>query len=370
MKTSSKEGTSLPSIHSKEAIENFRRKHRIDPHRIKRFRHRFYRQAASAELGAGELPKALQDSFLRHFSFHSIQLEKRLDSKKDGASKLLFRTSSNLLIESVILRASTGRTTLCLSSQVGCAANCRFCATGQMGIAKNLTTSEILDQLVWANQILADENRRVRNLVFMGMGEPLHNMPHLLGALALLTEDQYFAYAPQRILVSTVGILDEMIRLKEIYPQLGLAISLHQTDQAKREKLIPLAKRYPINALRATIEKLNALNRRPIMLEYLMIDQVTDQEADIESLLVFCQGLNVHLNLIPYNRTDHAPELRNSPRERATYFSRVLKKDGIPVTIRYSLGADIEAACGQLICTENRQIALEQLRLNGVSQVE
>ena len=191
----------------------------------------------------------------------------------DGAaSKLLFRTADGNLVETVILRIASGRTSLCVSSQVGCAARCGFCATGQMGIAVNLTRDEILDQVIQANELLRPEGRSIRNVVFMGMGEPLHNEPAVVEALEVLLSPQCFDLPPGRVIVSTVGIPDALARCAARFPRLGLALSLHSARQDVRERLIPLARRYTLPMLRSVLEQVTGQTGRRVMIEYLLLD--------------------------------------------------------------------------------------------------
>ena len=330
-------------------------------HSLRRFRTRWLKQGRSFEEALAELAPQVAADLKAEIDPHPLQLAERHDSQLDGATKLIFRTGDGLLIESVLLRAGTGRTSLCISSQVGCAAACRFCATGQMGIARNLSTAQILDQVVQANQLLRDEDRRVRNIVFMGMGEPLHNPANVTEAITALSSPLLFDYSPQRLLVSTVGIPDEMVRLDDQFPQVNLALSLHSADQVERQELIPLAKSVSLTRLRETLLQLKLSTKRRIMIEYLMLAGRTDRDSDAEKLIAFLKNIPAHVNLIPYNSIDGADHLTGSTQEARERFGHRLKEAGFPVTIRYSLGADIAAACGQLIQRENREIA-RQLR--------
>ncbi len=293
-------------------------------------------------------------SAANQLALHSLEPVSRYDSEVDGATKLLLRTGSGMLIEAVILRIATGRTTLCVSSQVGCAAACEFCATGKMGIAQNLQADEILDQVLQAGQLLAAEDRRLRNIVFMGMGEPLHNEENLYQSLESLTAGELFHHSPAKILVSTVGIPEAMVRCARRFPKVNIALSLHSVQQEVRERLVPLARQYPLDELRATLVQLNKLQKKPVMIEYLMFVGVNDSEDDAHALAEWLWDLNVHVNLIPYNPIDDAPQLSCTPRAERDAFAGVLKQAGLTTTIRYSLGADIAAACGQLVRRENR----------------
>jgi 23S rRNA (adenine2503-C2)-methyltransferase len=261
------------------------------------------------------------------------------------------------LIEAVIMRTGTGRVSLCVSSQVGCAAACGFCATGQMGIAKNLSAAEMLDQVVLAGERMQAEGRRVRNIVFMGMGEPFHNEEAVYEAVAALLSPELFHHTPGRILISTVGIPDAMVRCARRFPEVNLALSLHSVREEVRRQLIPLAAKYSLNELRAAVAKVNQIQNNTVMIEYLMLAGVNDSLEDASELAAWIDGLEVHVNLIPYNPIASAPQLRTTDRPERDAFAEVLRAAGFVTTIRYSLGADIAAACGQLVQRENRDVA-------------
>ncbi len=348
------------SIYDAASLERLQREIRIDPQRVRKLRTAFFKHFHANDAAIAEFPAA------ERIALHPLALESRHDSQVDGATKLLFRTASGMLIESVILRITTGRTTLCVSSQVGCAAACDFCATGRMGIARDLSAEEICDQVLQAGQLVAQENRLLRNIVFMGMGEPFHNELQLYAALEILTAPQAFHFSPAKILVSTVGIPEAMLRCVRRFPQVNLALSLHSVSQTSREQLIPLAKKYPLDVLQATLRQVNALQGKPVMIEYLMLAGINDSEVAAHDLVNWLSGLNVHVNLIPYNPIEDAPHLKGTDRTGRERFAGILKQAGVPTTIRYSLGADIAAACGQLVRKENRAQALAQL--SGFSQ--
>lgn len=340
----------MVDIHDTTAIERIRMELSIEPQRLRGLRNQFFKHFAGRDTALGEIPQPARDDFAQRVSFHPLALDSRHDSTQDGATKLVFRTSEDHLMESVILRTTTGRTALCVSSQVGCAAACVFCATGRMGIVKNLAPAEILDQVVQANELLRDENRRVRNIVFMGMGEPFHNERNVCAALDRLIDPVYFHHPPRYLLVSTVGLPDAMVRFARRFPGVNLALSLHSARQAVRERLVPLAKHYPADSLLAAIADANRIQRRPLFVEYLMLAGVNDSLADADALIDYLAGLNVHINLIPYNAIDDnsANTLHGTSRPDRDAFARRLKTAGLTTTIRYSLGSDIAAACGQL----------------------
>jgi 23S rRNA (adenine2503-C2)-methyltransferase len=343
--------SAVVSPYDLQAFEQVRRQLRIDPLVVRRFRTDLLKHYLSDEAVLRHLPEP------DRVALHSLELYRRCDSNLDGASKLLFRTAAGMLIESVILRVASGRTTLCLSSQVGCAAACDFCATGRMGIARNLSVEEILDQVLQTGQLLKAEGRRLRNIVFMGMGEPFHNEANLFTALERLTAVEFFHHPATKILVSTVGVADAMVRCVERFPAVNLALSLHSVRQEIREQLIPLARKFPLEQLREAIREVNDRSPAPVMIEYLMLAGVNDSESDARALIAWVDGLRVHINLIPFNAIDDAPHLTGSDVETRKAFAEVLKTNGLKTTIRYSLGSDIAAACGQLVRRENREHA-------------
>ena len=342
-------------IHDDAALETIRRRLRIEPGHVRRLRNSFYKKHQTATEALEQLPEPQRAALGSEVAFHTLTLLSRHDSQIDGASKLLFRTAGGQVMESVILRIASGRTSLCVSSQIGCAVGCRFCATGQMSLAVNMTCAEILDQVVQANRHLVAQGRSVRNVVFMGMGEPLLNEAEVYQALDVLLSPQCFGLSPAHVLVSTVGIPDAMLRFARRFPRLGLALSLHSARQEQRERLIPLARRYPLDVLRKAMEQVTSLQRRPLMIEYLLLDGVNDTEQDLQELIAYLRGLRVHINLIPYNPVQKALGLMGTTVERRRRFAAALTSAGFRVTIRYSLGADIFGACGQLAQLETVQ---------------
>jgi 23S rRNA (adenine2503-C2)-methyltransferase len=356
----------LLSIYDSAAVDRLRAELKIEPRRLRAARTAFMKKFLGVEAALAELPAEVRDEFARRVEFHSLAVDQVVDSQLDGATKMVLRTAAGYLIEAVLLRTGTGRVALCLSSQVGCAAACRFCATGQMGVAKNLSAAEILDQVVLAGERMQAEGRRVRNVVFMGMGEPLHNEETLYQAIAALLAPDLFHYSPAHLLISTVGIPDAMVRATRRFPRVNLALSLHSVRPAVRQRLIPLAAKYSLNELRAAVAKVNAIQNGPVMIEYLMLAGVNDSPSDAGDLAAWLQGgssadrLAAHVNLIPYNPIDAAPELRSTERPERDAFAAILRQAGFTTTIRYSLGGDIAAACGQLVQSENRAIARQQ----------
>jgi 23S rRNA (adenine2503-C2)-methyltransferase len=336
------------SIHDNAGIDELRRRLRLEPDCLRRLRNAFYKRQADPAEACAELPADCRAEFVAAIAWQSLELQARHDSRLDGASKLLWRTAWGPFIETVILRIASGRTALCVSSQAGCAARCRFCATGHLGLVHDLSAAEILDQVVQANRLLRPEERTVRNVVFMGMGEPLHNEAAVYAAVEVLQAPSCFGLSPRHILISTVGIPAALVRCARRLPRVRLALSLHSARQEVRERLIPLARRHPLAELRAAAAEVTALQRQPLMIEYLLLEGVNDSAEDLAALLEFLRGLPAHVNLIPFNPIDDEPGLRATDAQRRLEFAAGLKGAGMPVTVRYSLGADIAAACGQL----------------------
>ncbi len=345
----------MSSIIAQDAIDTWRRERQLDPEPLRRLRASVLRKFEGWQRAVEHLPPEHRDDFRRQFATRSLTLADRRDSGVDGATKLLFRTTGDLPLESVILRVASGRTSLCVSSQVGCAARCDFCATGRMNVVKNLSAEEILEQVVQAGQIIAAEGRRLRNLVFMGMGEPLHNEPELHRALAALVDRRAFNLHPARIMISTVGIPAAMIRLAEAWPSVRLALSLHSVRPDVRQTLMPISLRHGLDELHEALREVTRIQQREIMIEYLLLDGVNDTDDDLRLLIEYLREVEVHVNLIPYNPIDDAPHLAGSSPERCQQFAAGLKAAGLRVTTRYSLGSDVAAACGQLVRGNQRR---------------
>jgi 23S rRNA (adenine2503-C2)-methyltransferase len=341
-------GIMMRSIHDDPGLQTFARETRLGVSELRDFRIGYFKRGLSGEALVATLPEAARRLAAKSLRQSFLELERRVDSEIDGASKLIFRTESGRRIETVILRPNTGRSTVCVSSQVGCAAACRFCATGTMGLVAQLSRDEILDQVVQARRIVAAEGRELRNVVFMGMGEPLHNVEAVSAALEGLSHPLGLNFSPAKVLVSTVGVPEAMRAMLARFPKFNLALSLHAARPEVRTKIVPTAERVSLDELRAVLVEASASGRRT-MIEYVLLDGVNDRDADMRALSAWCQGLDVHLNFIPFNDVDAPADLRSTPRERREEIAREMKAEGFPVTLRYSLGADIAAACGQLV---------------------
>jgi 23S rRNA (adenine2503-C2)-methyltransferase len=300
------------------------------------------RDASSAD-AMREVPARLRQYLKQHFRKCQLAVS-CVACSADGTRKLLLRLDDGAEIESVIIPADD-RTTLCISSQAGCAMACQFCATARMGLHRNLAASEILGQIIAARAECFD-GARLTNYVFMGMGEPLANYARLARALTIMTAEWGLAISPRRITVSTVGLVPAMERLLADFP-VNLAVSLHATSDQLRDRLAPINRRYPLNELLDACRRLPLSRRSRITFEYVMLSGVNDSLEDARRLLRMVMPLKSKVNLILFNPFAGAP-FQPSPREQVEDFQTILLRGNLTATIRESRGQDIAAACGQL----------------------
>ena len=267
----------------------------------------------------------------------------------DGTRKWLVKVDGANSVESVFI-PETGRATLCVSSQAGCILDCSFCATGKQGFNRNLTTAEIIGQLWMANRLLGVERRTDRvisNVVFMGMGEPMLNLDNVIPALRLMLDDNAYGLSRRRVTVSTSGVIPGMDRLRDECP-VALAVSLHAANDALRNELVPVNRKYPLRELIAACNRyLEKAPRDFITFEYVMLEGVNDTEAHAREAAAIAASVRCKYNLIPFNPFGESQYKRSSP-ERIRRFAQVLQRAGLTVTTRKTRGDDIAAACGQL----------------------
>jgi 23S rRNA (adenine2503-C2)-methyltransferase len=285
----------------------------------------------------------------------------RDETSEDGTRKWLLDVGQGNAVECVFIPEET-RGTLCVSTQAGCALDCAFCSTGKQGFNRNLGAGEIIGQLWLANRLLgacADGDRVISNVVLMGMGEPLANFDNTVTALNLMLDDNAYGLSRRRVTVSTSGIVPAMDRLREACP-VALAVSLHAPNDAMRDELVPINRKYPLAQLMAACRRY--LDRAPrdfITFEYVMLDGVNDTDAHARELLRLTRDVPCKFNLIPFNAFPGSP-LRRSPAQRIRAFAQILMDAGIVTTTRKTRGDEIDAACGQLagrVADRSRRVA-------------
>ncbi len=298
------------------------------------------------------LPAPLRDELADAFRFDTT-IEREVRATDGGLTeKILHRLSDGLLIESVLMHypareGSRERHTLCISSQAGCAVGCPFCATGELGFERDLETAEIVDQVRHAARMLEATGRRLTNVVFMGMGEPLLNLDRVLDAIAALNDPKRFGLGARHITISTSGVVPGIRRLTGLGPQLTLAISLHAARDSLRDVLVPLNRRWPVSEVVAAARDHAQATGRRVTYEITMIEGINDTEADAAALADLLRDDHAHVNLIPMNQVAHTP-WTGTPLPEVERFAEQLRAGGIQTTIRYNRGTEIGAACGQL----------------------
>ena len=268
-------------------------------------------------------------------------------SKDAQTTKALFRLADGKEVEAVLMEHTGDRTTVCISSQAGCAFACTFCSTGQAGFTRNLTAVEIFDQARYFARELARRDKRITNIVFMGMGEPFHNYDAVMDAVALLNDPHGFGLGHRHITISTVGLVDKIDRFAQENLQVNLAISLHAPNDEIRSAVMPVNRKFALAELMAACERYVEKTNRKVFFEYVMLEGVNDSPETARELAELMRGRLYHVNLIPYNSTPDAPFAGTSD-AKIWDFAAILEGAGVPVTVRRNMGRDIAAACGQL----------------------
>jgi 23S rRNA (adenine2503-C2)-methyltransferase len=305
-----------------------------------------------------DLPKALREALSREWRLLEFSLVQAFPSQ-DGSVKYLFTLLDGQRTEAVYMPYEN-RKTLCLSSMVGCPAGCSFCATGALGFGRNLTAAEILSQLLAIAHHQGISPREIRNVVLMGMGEPLLNLGNVLKAIGIMLHKKALAMSPRRITLSTVGIPKGIHRLAEEDLGVRLALSLHAPDDETRQQIIPTAHRYPIAEIMEAVRYYYAKTKRRVTFEYTLLKGVNDHLWQARLLAKLLKGLSAHVNLIPFNPWEGAP-VEGTPKAGLLAFAEELKRQGVPTSIRWSRGQDVGAACGQLALKTPKPLALTPL---------
>lgn len=324
-------------------------------YRMRQILHALFRQRITRFEAMTSLPQSLRNDLREALGKDLLSLVPREERRSSQADKVLFDLPGGGRIEAVRLHYKAGWESYCVSSQCGCRFGCKFCATGTMGFSRDLTAWEIAEELLYFHV----RGHPLQSVSFMGMGEPLAN-PHLPEALGLLTDPALFGLSQRRITISTVGVVPGMEMLTKDWPQVNLAYSLHAPSSSLRRQLMPVERRWPMEQCLDTLDRHIRKTNRRVFLAYTLLRDVNDRPSHAAELarvlLRRPRELPLyHVDLIPYNETEHARGRFAAPgRERARDFQDILRKEGISCTVRTQFGADISAACGQLCAKEEK----------------
>ena len=316
------------------------------PYRAMQIWHGLYHNFYVSPSQFSTLPKPLRGRISTDLMIGGIEPVHYLDSRDGQTRKTLFKLNDGLLIEAVLMRYDKRRT-LCISTQAGCAMGCVFCATGQMGFKRHLTSGEIVAQVMYYARMLHGELQPVTNIVLMGMGEPFHNYDNTMAAIDRLNDPDGYNFGARRFTISTVGLVPMIKRFSNEKRQINLAISLHAADDDLRQSMLPVNKRYNIDELLAASREYVEKTGRRITFEWALINGINDTPEQAHKLASRLKGLLCHVNAIPLNPTVRYAG-KAASRERAVKFREILEKSGVPCTIRVRRGIDIQAGCGQL----------------------
>ena len=292
------------------------------------------------------LSKDFRLKLQNEFSFPVLKVLRTQESDDEETLKFLWELKDGKKVESVLIM-SRDRRTVCVSSQVGCPARCAFCASGKQGLMRNLSAAEIVEQVLHIDRFLKKKGERVSHIVFMGMGEPFENYDSVVRAIEILNAPDGLNISQRRITVSTVGLVDEIRKLSCEPFNVNLVLSLHAPNQHVRKKVIPYARRYELTDLLVAMDEYAKVTKRDITYEYILISGINDQKEHAQELAILLKGKQCTVNLIPYNPVDGLP-LKRPEREEIEQFRKILEKEDVNTTWRYTKGKDIAAACGQL----------------------
>lgn len=299
------------------------------------------------------LPKKLTETLNDSFTLDSVSLVTSIRSRDRKTEKYLFTLHDQHKIETVLMKYDK-RNTVCISSQVGCPLGCVFCSTGQMGFSRNLSSGEILGQVLYIMRQLESSNEKLTNIVYMGMGEPLLNYASVMESIDRLTDPALFNFGARRITISTVGIVPKIREFTSLNSQVNLAVSLHAPTDELRSQLVPNNRLHPLKPLIAACKDYVGTTRRRITFEYALIQDINDNDLQARQLVNLLKGILCHVNLIALNPSKDYP-LPGSTRDRVDAFLAVLQQAGIPASIRMRRGIDIDAGCGQLAQSQHSE---------------
>ncbi|MGE3796394.1 MAG: 23S rRNA (adenine(2503)-C(2))-methyltransferase RlmN [Thermomicrobiales bacterium] len=316
------------------------------PYRARQAEQWTWKQLASAFGEMRTLPASLRAKLADLLDFDPLAVEQVYEADNGETLKMLSRTRDGLLVETVLM-FYPDRVTVCVSCQVGCAVGCAFCATGIGGLERNLTSGEMVSQVIDASRRARDRGRSLTNLVMMGMGEPLQNYAETLTFIQAINDPDRHAFGARRITISTSGIVPGIEKLAEEPLQVNLAVSLHAPSNELRDTLVPINTRWPVETLIAAIDAYIRKTGRRVSIEYALMKGINSDDAIAHELAALLKKRHCHVNIIPFNPVDLLPFERPEPAD-IDRFAQILTDAGIPATVRYSRGLEIAAACGQL----------------------
>ena len=334
--------------------------------RAKQIWQAMHRECISDFESVTTLPKALRGELANRYTADPLSTVMHLKSADGSTDKALFKLNDGELVETVLMRYTAdghrkARKTVCVSTQAGCALGCTFCATGQQGFRRQLTTGEIVAQITFMQRVAMEEDQSevesgerergsvqgVTNVVFMGMGEPLANYDNTMAAIRAINDPNGLAVGARHITLSTVGLVPQILRLSREELQINLAVSLHAPDDATRSQTMPINRRYPLSVLLDACRRYVAMTDRRIFFEYVLLKGQNDSAGHARKLGGLLEGMLCHVNLIPVNPTSEGPYERTSRKDAET-FQKMLRRYGVASTVRMEKGIDIDAGCGQL----------------------
>lgn len=338
-----------------EKLEEILKEYKQPSFRLKQIQKAVFQDGVSDFSQITTLSKELRHRMSK-LNILSFEVEKVLAAKDGQSAKALLKLEDGKNIETVLISPKPGDWSVCISSQVGCPMNCRFCATGRGGFARNLTAEEITDQVLFWKQYLKNNfkfkisNLKLTNIVYMGMGEPFLNWENVRESLHNLINPELFGFGSRSISVSTAGIPEGISKLAEEFPQVNLAISLHFADDKKRSEFMPVNKKYDLEELKMALQNYFQKTNRKVFIEYILLDNINDSREAADKLAKYLKSIGklrlLHVNLIRYNTAGE--ELEPSSKIKTQKFKDYLLQNHINATIRKSLGEEIQGACGQL----------------------
>lgn len=358
--TETKSKTDLKSL-SREELKQFCSELQLQSYRTEQIFQWLYQKGAASFDEMTNLSKDLRAKLDEIATIKQIRLHKQLEST-DGTIKFLFELDGQnrdkieaVLIPDFYPDGSTNRLTVCVSSQVGCIFGCSFCATGKMGFFRNLSHGEIVDQVQFINEVAKRKfDKKITNIVYMGMGEPLHNYSAVVESASIITDEMSIGLSPKRITISTVGLTKQIIQLANEQRPFNLAISLHAADDEKRNRIMPINKSLNLEKLEQAVHYYYSEMMLPLTYEYLLFDNFNDSIHDAHKLADIAQWVPAKVNIIMYNKVAGV-DLNRAREDRLDKFMKTLVNRGVTATVRRSRGDDIDAGCGQLAIREGQE---------------